>query len=378
MTIYKNLVGFIFILLVSVFGTSCSDNENNDYGNEKDGYALRTAEGHSFQFYNSKSKLIFKVAISQDDIIAVIYNGAVIYGEPTFDYTKTGDNEAECWVSIRYEFPLGGDNSYGAYMGRVEMLFTGPEKGTYRMYDFMTDKYKSSGTFTIDDKSVSTPIDPDTPSDPDNPNIPDNPTIPDDPVTPDVPNIPFTTIKSKIYEVYEDRIIVDFSFDRNYAGQIIQMGHCWSTRPNPTVFDATVYNVINSGGETGRATCELDGKPGTTYYVRAYAQIGTEFFYFNEMEVQSIGGDIKLSAYYSQARDEIAVNYDISRNGTFTLYFYAPLTVGVGNIINKNLGIVGKGQGMKYVPDYYCYYYYAYLVETSTGIRYCSRDVNKY
>lgn len=377
MNTYKNLVGFIFILLVSVLGISCSDDKDkdNDYGNEKDGYALRTAEGHSFQFYNSKSKLVFKIAVSQDEIIAVIDNGAVIYGEPTFNYTKTGDNEAECWVSIKYQFSLGGDNSYGAYMARVEMLFTGPKKGTYRTYDIITDKYKSSGTFTIDDKSVSTPIDPDTPSDPD---IPDDPNVPDDPVIPDVPKVPSTAIKSNIYEVYEDRIIVDFSFDKNYAGQIIQMGHCWSTRPNPTVFDATVYNVLNSGGETGRVTCELDGKPGTTYYVRAYAQVGTEFIYFNEMKVQSMGGDIKLSAYYSEAKDEIAVDYDISRNETFTLYFYAPLTVGSGNIINKNLGIVGKDKGIKYVPDYYCYYYYAYLVETSTGIRYCSKVVNKY
>ena len=76
---------------------------------------------YNFQFYNSKSKLIFKVAISQGDIIAVINNGAIPYGEPTFDYTKTGDNKAECWVSIRYQFPLGDYISYGGYIGRVEV-----------------------------------------------------------------------------------------------------------------------------------------------------------------------------------------------------------------------------------------------------------------
>ena len=154
MNMYKNLIGFLFILLVSFLGTSCSDDEVNDYGNEKDGYALKIAEGHSFQFYNSKSKLIFKVAISQGDIIAVINNGAIPYGESTFDYTKTGDNKAECWVSIRYQFPLGDYISYGGYIGRVEMVFTGPQKGTYRIYDITTDEYKSSGAFTIDDNAI--------------------------------------------------------------------------------------------------------------------------------------------------------------------------------------------------------------------------------
>lgn len=154
MNMYKNLIGFLFILLVSFLGTSCSDDEDNDYGNEKDGYALKIAEGHSFQFYNSKSKLIFKVAVSQGDIIAVINNGAIPYGQSTFDYTKTGDNEAECWVSIRYQFPLGDYISYGGYIGRVEMVFTGPQKGTYRIYDITTDEYKSSGTFTIDDNAI--------------------------------------------------------------------------------------------------------------------------------------------------------------------------------------------------------------------------------
>lgn len=151
---YKNLIGFIFILLIFVFGVSCSDDEDNDYGNEKDGYALKVAEGHSFQFYNSKSKWIFKVAISQGTVVAVTNNGAAPYGDPTFDYRKTGDNEAECFVSIRYQFPLGGYMNYGGYIGRVEMFFTGPQKGSYRMYDAIDDKYKSSGTFTIDDHSI--------------------------------------------------------------------------------------------------------------------------------------------------------------------------------------------------------------------------------
>lgn len=154
MNTYKNMVGFLFILLVSVLGTSCSDDKDNDYGNKKDGYALKTAEGHSFQFFNSKSKLIFKVAISQGNIFAVTNNGAAPYGEPMFDYTRIGDNEAECWVSIKYQFPLGGYINYGGYIGRVEMLFIGPKKGTYRMYDVATDKYKLSGTFTVDDYSV--------------------------------------------------------------------------------------------------------------------------------------------------------------------------------------------------------------------------------
>ena len=57
-------------------------------------------------------------------------------------------------MSIRYQFPLGDYISYGGNIGRVEMVFTGPQKGTYRIYDITTDEYKSSGAFTIDDNAI--------------------------------------------------------------------------------------------------------------------------------------------------------------------------------------------------------------------------------
>lgn len=221
-------------------------------------------------------------------------------------------------------------------------------------------------------KSVSTPVDPDKPFDPDDPDTPD------DPVTPDVPNIPSTTIKSKIYEVYEDKIIVDFTLDKEYISKMRQMGYCWSTKPNPTVFDSTEGSALNPNKESGRVTCELKEAAGTTYYIRAYALVGSEFVYFDEMKVQSVGRDIKLSAYYSKDKDKIAVDYNITRNDVFTLYFYAPLTSGFGRVVNDDLAILGKEKGTKYVPNYSCYYYYAYLEDVFTGIRYCSNIVYKH
>ncbi len=221
-------------------------------------------------------------------------------------------------------------------------------------------------------KSVSTPVDPDKPVDPDDPDTPD------DPITPDVPNIPSATIKSKIYEVYEDKIIVDFTLDKEYISKMRQMGYCWSTKPNPTVFDSTEGSTLNPNKESGRVTCELKEAAGTTYYIRAYALVGSEFVYFDEMKVQSVGRDIKLSAYYSKDKDKIAVDYNITRNDVFTLYFYAPLTSGFGRVVNDDLGILGKEKGTKYVINYSCYYYYAYLEDVLTGIRYCSNIVYKH
>lgn len=376
----KNLIKIIFLLLLSVFSISCSDegNSDDDYGNEEDGYALASAEGHSFQFFNSRSKWIFKVAVSQGKIAAVTSTG-MPYGEPDFDYTKTGDNEAECWIAIKYQFPFGEYMIYNGYIGRAELLFTGPKKGTYKMYDALNNKQILSGAFSVDnnDWDPESPEEPDNPEGPDNPNIPDTPDVPDIPEVPDIPTIPSTAIQSKIVEVYEDLIIVDFDFDENYASSITQMGHCWSTQPHPTILNSSTNNVLNSDRVSGRAQCKLEEKPGTNYYIRAYAQVGTEFVYFNEMEVQSVGKDIKLSVSYSKSKNQIAVDYGISNNGYYTLYFYAPLTLAGSNVVNDNLGIVSKGQGTKYVPNYSCFYYYAYLKEVSTGIKYCSKIVYK-
>lgn len=238
-------------------------------------------------------------------------------------------------------------------------------------------KYKFTMTYQ---KVSSSSGKPDNPNNPDNPD-PDDPDDPDDPWVPeepDTPQLPSNVIESKIRSVYEDRIFVDFTYDKSYYSDIKQSGHCWGTSPHPTILDSSVRNSFDQYNNTGSVQCDLKGAPGTTYYIRAYVQVGSKFIYFNEMKVQSVGGDIKLSVYYSKEKDKIAVDYDINKSGTFELCFFARLTRTDNNVVDSSLGFITKGKAQKFVTNYSCYYYYAYLIEASTGIIYNSNMVNKY
>lgn len=153
----KNFIfPFILCLAISLFFSCSSDDEGSgdDYGNVSDGYALKKAEGHSFQFYNS-TKWIFSVAVRDGEIYPELQEGCVETGDSMFDYKKDDffPNKAECWVSISYRYVLASGSYYGGYIGRMELTFTSPTKGTYKIYDAESDKLGSSGKFTVDSPS---------------------------------------------------------------------------------------------------------------------------------------------------------------------------------------------------------------------------------
>lgn len=201
---------------------------------------------------------------------------------------------------------------------------------------------------------------------------PENPGQPDDP-TEEVPDISFNT---KIKKVFPDYFMLEYSHGWNHQNSIKRAGFCWSTRPNPTILDESVFIPLTSQGSNTRTiNCKVD-QAGTDYYVRAFAQINGEFIYFDDMQVQTVGKDIQLKARYDAQQDKIAVDYAIRKDGIYSLHFYARLTR--GEDIVKDLGVVTNGDsGTKYVPDYYCYRYYAYVVDLVTNIEYCSDDVTK-
>lgn len=143
----KVSIPWLFFLVLLLFMVACSKEDKNDYGDEKNGYALESAEGHRFKFFNSKKQSLFRVAINDGEVIAVVDNGGLMNGDPTFEYERTGKNSAECWVGIPYEVMHGLS---GGYFGRLELTFVGPKNGTYDLYDVVYDNYKSSGTFVVD------------------------------------------------------------------------------------------------------------------------------------------------------------------------------------------------------------------------------------
>lgn len=204
---------------------------------------------------------------------------------------------------------------------------------------------------------------------------PDDPNVPDDP-SEELPDISFDT---KIKEVYTNRFVLEYSYGRDYQDFIDRAGFCWSTRPNPTILDESVFVSLKPQDiNTRTITCDVD-QAGTDYYVRAFVQINGEFIYFEDMQVQTVGKDIQLKVRYDAQQDKIAVDYAIHRPGFYSLYFYAPLTTGYDRYVLDDLGIVSDGDsGTEYVPDYYCYYYYAYVKDLVTNTKYCSDTVSKY
>ena len=143
----------LFCCLLLILSASCSTDEgdqDSDYGNDKNGYALKQADGHSFQFYNS-TKWLFSVAVRNNKVTAKVQSDRTPYGTPSFSYDKTGKNTAECWISVGYKFLVGGQMIYGGYIARGELKFTSAKGGTYQLYDVSTDKPGSSGKFTVDE-----------------------------------------------------------------------------------------------------------------------------------------------------------------------------------------------------------------------------------
>lgn len=204
--------------------------------------------------------------------------------------------------------------------------------------------------------------------------------FPADPVIPTEPSIPANAIGSKITKISSDEIAIDYNYDKSLAKSITQMGYCWSTSSHPTTSDKhTPPFKLVSGNGVFKATAQfkLQGQPGTNYYIRAYALVGSKFIYFDEMTFQTVGKDIKLSTYYAKDKEEIAIEYAITRSGTYELCFYAPLLSSGNRVVDESLSYIDKGSGIKYVPDYNCAYYYAYLKEISTGIIYYSNTVYK-
>ena len=232
-----------------------------------------------------------------------------------------------------------------------ELSFTGyvkEERTTYKMTYRKVDKVTEPGTQSED------------------------PEQPDDP-TEEVPDISFNT---KTKKVYPDQFILECSYGWDHQNSIKRAGFCWSTRPNPTILDESVFiSLTSQSSNTKTISCKVD-QAGTDYYVRAFAQINGKFIYFDDLQVQTVGKDIQLKVRYDAQQDKIAVDYDIRKDGIYSLYFYANLTM-QGDFVKDLGGVTNGDSGTKYVVDYTCYRYYAYVVDLATDIEYHSNTVTK-
>lgn len=77
-------------------------------------------------------------------------------------------------------------------------------------------------------------------------------------------------------------------------GTAIEKGVCYSDTPSPTINHTKVKAPANAGITI---TSSLNGlKPGTKYYVRAYAKNGSDVIYGNELNFTTLSVDSKPKA----------------------------------------------------------------------------------
>lgn len=74
-------------------------------------------------------------------------------------------------------------------------------------------------------------------------------------------------------------------------GTVTEKGVCYSDTPSPTISHKKVTAPANSGSTVTSSLAGL--RPGTKYYVRAYAKIGSEVVYGNELNFNTLpkGGE---------------------------------------------------------------------------------------
>ena len=338
------------------------------------------ADGHSFQFYNNSSDLLFNIVASKYGPDVTLIPGYILKTDPTFLYKQMGEDTATCEINLYYYVSKNGKLFYKTFHVLVKMKFSTETKGTCQYFDKSTNQLIASGRFTMDndnykfsDKIGDNPLLPDGINDPVEPDEPDTPVEPDKPVVPD------DAMKINVIRVYTNTVMVNFSYDQMVAKKFTSMGYCWSKYPHPTAFDNLgKITAINKDTQIATGTVQFDfkGTPGTTYYMRAFAVVNSEYIYFNEVSAETVGGAIKLNNYYSKEKNMIIAEYDISRDSNYELKFYAPLQT--SGTINETLGFVKKGKGQFEVPNYYCFMYETRLIDTKTGIVYYSDTINKY
>ena len=75
----------------------------------------------------------------------------------------------------------------------------------------------------------------------------------------------------------------------NAIGRVNKHGICLNRKPNPTTSGATFSGVNTSGSDF---SVELTGlTPSTTFYIRAYATVGTSTIYGNELSFTTPSGN---------------------------------------------------------------------------------------
>ena len=107
--------------------------------------------------------------------------------------------------------------------------------------------------------------------------------------------------------------IVDISEDG-----ITSYGHCWSTKPNPDIYD----NKTDFGNSTETRyfnSTLINLEPYTTYYVRSYLSNKTETIYGKEISFNSSFAEIKITNTHYEIIDNSTVNVSSDITGIYSV-----------------------------------------------------------
>jgi hypothetical protein len=113
--------------------------------------------------------------------------------------------------------------------------------------------------------------------------------------TPNLPGSP-TIVLNDYSRLSLDNVTVSANISLAGAASVVARGFCWSTTPNPTI-----YNYLsNNGSGTGSFNHDITNlNTETTYYIRAYATNQVATSYSNQIEIKTKGTkDLAFGDFY--------------------------------------------------------------------------------
>ena len=225
----------------------------------------------AFAMFSCKPE-IEKPTVVTKSVGEVTETTAKIVGQVTADGGAEVTERGVCWsadgtptvLDYRVKDADGGLGTYTSNLTDLE------SNTTYYVRTFATNEagtsYGEEKSFTTEEvKTPGTPEDPEDPNDPNEPNEPNDPETPEDP---EDPNGPVVATNEEVSDITVNSAVCGGDVISGGDAVVIARGVCWSTNPNPTVYDSFTIDGSGIGTYTSNISNLTDN---TTYYVRAYA-----------------------------------------------------------------------------------------------------------
>ena len=135
------------------------------------------------------------------------------------------------------------------------------------------------------------------------------------------------------------RICLNSVFTRDITGDKPVVRYCASTSPHPTIADITTTDPAHIAPDVINPI--FVSEPGTVYYIRPFSISNGTVTYYDEVSVETMGGDISMSVSVSDDHIGTFV-YEIRSEGAYQVRWGASGTI---IMTPQEMGFITKGSG---------------------------------